>query len=68
MLGDGDAKKQRETSTTYRVEEAGMTDEERAQRIGALTEELEDLRAQPSGPPLKPTLLTRIEALPERKT
>jgi len=43
-----------------------MTDEERAQRIGALTEELENLQRSLPAHSLKPTLLIRIEELEER--
>ena len=43
-----------------------MTDEERVQRIGALTEELENLKRSLPAHSLKPTLLIRIEELEER--
>jgi len=43
-----------------------MTDEERAQRIGALTEELEALKRSLPAHSLKPAMLIRIEELEER--
>jgi len=43
-----------------------MTDEERAHRIGALTEELENLKRSLPAHSLKPALLIRIEELEEQ--
>jgi hypothetical protein len=43
-----------------------MTDEEYAQRIDALTEELENLERSLPAHSLKPTLLIRIEDLEEQ--
>ena len=43
-----------------------MTGEERAQRIGALTEELENLKRSLPAHSLKPALLIRIEELEEQ--
>ncbi len=42
-----------------------MTDEERQQRIVALTEELENLKHSLPAHSLKPTMLIRIEELEE---
>ncbi len=43
-----------------------MTDEERAHRIGALTEELENLKRSLPAHSLKPALLIHIEELEEQ--
>lgn len=42
-----------------------MTDQERAQRIAALTEELENLKRSLPAHSLKPAMLIRIEELEE---
>ena len=43
-----------------------MTDEERQQRIAALTEELENLKRSLPAHSLKPAMLIRIEELEEQ--
>jgi len=43
-----------------------MTDEERAHRIGALTEELENLKRSLPAHSLKPAMLIHIEELEEQ--
>ena len=43
-----------------------MTDEERAQRIGALTKELENLKRSLPAHSLKPAMLIRIEEMEEQ--